>query len=440
MNKSDISDLMSFGFEQTFTIEQWWSDEGFTATSDTPLKREKMLSLATAIAAELNGNFIESEDIWKHMQYETFDAQGNPSFVVTMDPGSIEVKTPPCLLKDIKEMATPLFKAAESAGLVAYRNWWYGIKGATEGGCHVNMGGMSKETNPLLIRPDLVVKYAAYVHNRPWIHYPFMGPDTGPEGNAMRMDEKPGFQVVKDSFAKYNASQSKEPLSADEVYQIFKETNLISEKASYPSLHKLKDPIYLIEDRAQESLRSADEFYHVSNMRVKIFEKLLDQDLPEELKSFEDLHGIGLTSFWLWDNFKDWASTVGLTPIDFKCFFDRQFPIIQYGNTPSQFSLKEGRRPRIIKDIKRRGETIISKTIDTSFKRVEIFSNKGLELSIKGKGFEYLSPTLNSKEYSYRYLDIKVDSNDPELNIDLINENQTVVESGIFNLQDMKWV
>ncbi|MCO4756195.1 MAG: transglutaminase family protein, partial [Bacteriovoracaceae bacterium] len=106
-------------------------------------------------------------DIWDHMQYETFHKDGTPSFVVTMDPGSIEVKTPPCLLKDLDEMARPLFIAAEKAGVVAYRNWWYGIKGATEGGCHVNMGGMDDETNPLKLRPDLAVKYCAYVHNRP---------------------------------------------------------------------------------------------------------------------------------------------------------------------------------------------------------------------------------------------------------------------------------
>ncbi|MBC77099.1 MAG: hypothetical protein CME64_13885 [Halobacteriovoraceae bacterium] len=440
MKKSDLSKLMSFGFEQTFTIEQWWSDEGFTATSDTPLKREKMLALAQAIAKELDGEYIESEDIWKHMQYETFDKDGNPSFVVTMDPGSIEVKTPPRLLDGLIEMATPLFKAAEVAGLVPYRNWWYGVKGATEGGCHVNMGGLSDETNPLIMRPDLAVKYAAYVHNRPWVHYPFMGPDTGPEGNAMRMDEKPGLDKVKDAFEKYKDAQNKANLTADEIHDLFKDTNLIAEKASYPSLFKLKNPLYLIEDRAQESLRGAEEFYHVSEMRIKIFEQLLDQDAPEDLKKFDDLHGGCLTSFWLWENFQVWANQIDLNPENFQCFFDRQFPVIEFGQTPQNISLKEGRRPRVVKDIQKRGNTVVSKTIDTSYKRVELFFDGPGELNVKASGIEFLSPPMKSGNKFYKYLDIKVDKEAPELDISLYNSDKKIKETAKFNLNDMKWV
>ncbi len=92
-----LAKKLTFGFEQTFTIPNWWTDEGFCATSDTPLKREKMAQFAQSLADELKGIFKESVDIWDHLQYETFDNQGRPSFIVTMDPGSIEVKTPPCL-------------------------------------------------------------------------------------------------------------------------------------------------------------------------------------------------------------------------------------------------------------------------------------------------------------------------------------------------------
>ena len=147
--KLNLKDTLSFGFEQTFTIDNWWTDPGFTATSDTPLKRQKMLELAQAIAKELKGTYKESVDIWNHLKYETFDKKGKPSFVVTMDPGSIEVKTQPVLLKDILATMEPLFIAAQNASVVPYRNWWYGIKGGTEGGCHVNMGGLTAATNPL---------------------------------------------------------------------------------------------------------------------------------------------------------------------------------------------------------------------------------------------------------------------------------------------------
>ena len=198
----NLRENLSFGFEQTFTIADWWTEPGFTSTSDTPKKREKMLDLARELAIELNGKYFESNDIWDHMQYEVTDDSGVTQFYVTMDPGSIEVKTPPCLIQNTQTMAEPLFIAAERADVVAYRNWWYGVKAGTEGGCHVNMGGFDFDTNPLLAEPELVVKYAAYVHNRPWLHHPFMGLDVGPEGNAMRMDEKPGYDEVKLKFKK----------------------------------------------------------------------------------------------------------------------------------------------------------------------------------------------------------------------------------------------
>ena len=55
MSENNLKKQLSFGFEQTFTIESWWTDPGFTATSDTPLKREKMLHLADHLAEELKG-------------------------------------------------------------------------------------------------------------------------------------------------------------------------------------------------------------------------------------------------------------------------------------------------------------------------------------------------------------------------------------------------
>ena len=239
-DKLNLSNTLSFGFEQTFTIDSWWTDEGFTATSDTPLKREKMLALAQELAPLLGGKYFESNDIWDHMQYEVTGKDGKTLFYVTMDPGSIEVKTPPCFLNQIVELHKPLFEAAEKAGVVPYRNWWYGVKGGTEGGCHINMGGLTPETNPLRKNPELMVKYSAYIHNRPWLHYPFMSLDVGPEGNAMRMDEKEDYNLVLQKFSEYKGKN----LTAQETYEHFKDCNLISNKSSYPSLFKFHEPLF----------------------------------------------------------------------------------------------------------------------------------------------------------------------------------------------------
>lgn len=454
--KIDLRRTLSFGFEQTFTIENWWSDEGFTATSDTPLKRKKMLALAKAIAEVLNGTFKESVDIWDHMQYETFDDKGNTSFVVTMDPGCIEVKTPPVLFDQIETMALPLFQAATIAEVVPYRNWWYGVKGGTEGGCHVNMGGLTQSKNPLKKEPELVVKYAAYIHNRPYLHYPFMGIDVGSEGNAMRMDEKPEYDEVADAFENYcDLYADGESLTAAKTYKYFKNTNLITEKASFPSLYKFKSPLYFIEDRAQEALRSAEEFKLVAGMKLKIMEHLQKQISPEQLTAFgPNLHKDELTSYSLWSDFQSWANEMELNPVDFQCFFDRQFPKLWMGkNVPQRFGMKEGRRQRIITDIVKRDDVIVSKKVDTSYKRFEIYyytqENEDLFFEIKAQGIEYKSSIIKHTgllgfgdigQAFYEYIDIKYDKDNPILHIKLkdMNSNKTI-ETGNFNINDMQW-
>ena len=441
----ELKDNLTFGFEQTFTTPDWWTDEGFTATSDTPLKRQKMLELAQALSQVMKGSYKESLDIWDHLQYETFDANGKQSFYVTMDPGSIEVKTPPVLASDVAKMSEPLFTAASLCDLVPYRNWWYGVQGGTEGGCHVNLGGFSPDTNPLKKHPELIVKYCAYLHNRPWLHYPFMGLDVGPDGNCQRMDEKDGFQAVKEAFDSIKLDE----LSANQVYPHFEKTNLITDKCSFPSLKKFKSPDYFLEDRAQEALRSPEDFQLVTDLRLFIFSELMNSDL-EKLESFENLHTQMLTSYFLWENFQNWANAREINPVPYQRFFDRQFPRITYGEAPELFGLKEGRRPRIILDVKMNNGVAVSKTIDTSYKRIEFFTyndNDSVEFKFKAKGIEKISDLYehnaplgfyDTKKAFYQYIDIKVDKDSPELEIELFL-NGDIKETKTFHLNDMRW-
>jgi len=450
MKNIDLKKTLSFGFEQTFTIENWWDDEGFTATSDTPLKREKMLMLAETISKNLKGRYIESLDIWDHMQYETFDEKDQASFVVTMDPGSIEVKTPPVLIEDIKNMAEILMLSAKEANLVPYRNWWYGIQGGTEGGCHVNFGGLTKETNPLRQEPELVVKYAAFIHNRPFLHYPFMGVDIGPGGNAMRMDEKEDFPKVKNAFKTFSPKEN----SVQEVYKHFEKTNLISNKSSFPSLYKFTEELSLIEDRAHESMRTSDDFYLIADLKLKILEYLQTQTSVEELAEFgENLHKDYLSSFSLWSEFQNWANLFGLNPVPYQVFFDRQFPTLWKGTSPPQkFSLKEGRRVRVITDIKKRGDTVISKTIDPTYKRFELeYYNESdqFDFIIEVSGVEYQSVLLKNQGHLgfgpmgqafYKLIDIHYNKEQPKMIIKLIDKNiNKVVEEATFDINNMMW-
>ena len=440
--KINLADNLTFGFEQTFTIEDWWTDPGFTATSDTPKKREKMLEFSIALADELNGKYFESLDIWKHMQYEVTDKSGVTQFFVTMDPGSIEVKSPPCLIKDVEKMAAPLFIAAKKANVVAYRNWWYGVKGGTEGGCHVNMGGFTEETNPLKNNPSLVVKYASYIHNRPWLHFPFMGLDVGPGGNAMRMDEKENFSLVKETFTNYiDLSHQQKTLTPMETYRFFEKTNLIADKSSYPSLYKFKDGLFLIEDRGQESLRSARDFYLVSLIRLKIFEYLEKTDVPESLQTFENIHSDYLTSIFLWEKFEVWANEMGLPTEEFKVFFERQFPILCSGqNIPKNIFINDGRRPRVITDIQKRGDVVISKTIDTTQKRFEVYTHlsDNIDFKIEADGIQHISKKYNINGVQLHYIDLKYNPEKPEISIQISKDKQ-VLESCVFNAKNMMW-
>lgn len=438
----DLRKYLTFGFEQTFTIPDWWTESGFTATSDTPKKREKMLDFAKELAVELNGKYFESKDIWDHMQYEVTDASGETQFYVTMDPGSIEVKTPPCLVDATEKMAAPMFKAAERAGVVAYRNWWYGVQAGTEGGCHVNMGGATEETNPLKQNPELIVKYAAYVHNRPWLHHPFMGLDVGPEGNAMRLDEKPGFNEVKKAFDKYSLElKNGKKFGAQETYDFFKDTNIITEKGSYPSFYKFKEGLFFIEDRAQESMREARDFYLVTEMRMQILEKLINEETPEELKTFPHLHTTDLTSFALWNEFQNWAKDFSLPTDEYKRFFDRQFSLLLGGeNVPQHIKIKDGRRPRVITNIQKRGDVVVSKSIDTTYKRFEFFTQLDGEIKfeIEVEGIETLSQIREINGVHFHYIDLKYDPEKADFTIKLLRNNE-IIEEGTFNIKDMMW-
>ncbi len=424
-----LRDELSFGFEQTFTIEDWWQEPGFVSTSDTPLKRQKMLECALEIAAVLGGEVKESVDVWGHIQFEVIQHH-RTHFYVTMDPGSIEVKTHPCLIDHIEELNAPMFEGARRAGLVTYRKWWYGVKGGTEGGCHVNMGGLTLKTNPLLKNPMLVARYFAWLHNHPEFHYPFMGPDTGPGGNAQRMDE-------------VDAPNALEPLaqilqlptvSAEELRERLKETSLVKEKSSMPSLTKFKGPDYLLEDRGQEAPYDARELRLVAEWRLRVLEEL--EQTFEAPQVFEPghWHGERLSSVALWDRFWVNAQALGLNPQDYRVFFDRQFPLLLMGNNLiPEVQLREGRRPRVITDVKKRGDTVISKTIDTRHKRFEIFvpsDEWGVEYAHKKLAMNWL-PFGSGR---YGILDLLVEDPDAILHVHLGASHAR------FSPQNMTWV
>jgi hypothetical protein len=422
----DLAQNLSFGFEQTFTIFEWWSEPGFVSTSDTPLKRQKMKEYADALSAELGQPVKQSVDVWNHMQYEV------GGFFVTMDPGSLEIKTPPCLLEDVEAMARPMFAAAEKSGLVPWRSWWYGVKGGTEGGCHVNMGGFSPETNPLREQPQLVLRYFAWLHNHPEFHYPFMGPDTGPGGNAQRMDE----HEVENSLAPLEKLLLSSGMNPEYPREALAHTTLVTEKSSFPSLTKFKAPDYFIEDRAQEAPHTAEELRLVCEWRVRVLERLRTEVPALERFPRGYWHGHRLSSVHLWERFVQTAKLLQIDPAPYRVFFDRQFPVLKGGmNISSTVEVREGRRPRVITAVQRRDDgTVISKTLDTRHKRFEVSVPRGVW--VLRYGSEILSPDWHAHgDGFYACLDLFVDDKERQLEFHLDGNLQ-----GRFSPFNMTWI
>ena len=172
---------------------------------------------------------------------------------------------------------------------------------------------------------------------------------------------------------------------------------------------------------------------------MQIFE-FLQKHKCEVLKEIPNLHQDGLTSFSLWKDFVVWASKFNLETERFKRFFDRQFPTLTGGeNVPENISINDGRRPRKIKDIQKRGDVIISKTIDTSYKRFEIFTHLiDAEFKIESKGIEVISESKVINDTRYCYVDLQFDKDAPQLQIQLIKDNNEI-ESAVFNINNMMW-
>jgi hypothetical protein len=436
----DLERDLSFGFEQTFTVPEWWTEPGFVVQSDTPLKREKMLALTEAIVKVQGGHFVQSLDFYKNLQYETFFPDGRPSFVVTMDPGSIEVKTQPARLEELTAMMRPLFEAAERAGCVTYRNWWYGVRGGTEGGCHINTGGFTAESNPWKRDPRLLLQYAGFLQNHPEAHYPFMGLDTGPGGNAVRMDEhdEPGLESVVRWRAMRERMNAGERPTAEQFAEFFKGTRIYDDRHSAPSFHKFKAPLYLIEDRAQETFRSPEEAELVCSLKMKALQKLQAAAHIEDLGDVPSYiqHRQGLTLPVLWEQFEVLARSLGLDPKSYLRFFERQFPRLSGGvAVPQKIRVHEGRRPRVIIGQEMRWGLVVSRKIDTRFKRLEIHwpEEAGSSIVINGhrlQGRAWKDPTTSERLCAVA-LDLCTPAQEPLLNLSVPGE------SAAFHLNDM---
>lgn len=211
----------------------------------------------------------------------------------------------------------------------------------------------------------------------------------------MRMDEQDETQP--DSLARFDEIRLKVEAgwkpTADEIYEFFKGVPLREVKHSAPTLRKMKAPEYLVEDRAVEMLRSTEECIALCELRLRILERLEKETAIEPLKRFgRELHESALSYSSLSRDLFEYVKNLGMDPKTFAPFFDRQFPILELGTVkPKTIVIREGRRPRRVMGVNEAaGSLVLSKKIDTRFKRLEFHLDrlKASSLRVNGERFE----------------------------------------------------
>lgn len=112
------------------------------------------------------------------------------SFMVTPDPGVIEVNIQPTAnWQDLVDTITSLYELAKESRLGTSKFMLDGTQTGTGGGNHVTLGGATANESPLLKRPHILRSLITFWQHHPGLSYLFSGQFIGPTSQAPRVDE-----------------------------------------------------------------------------------------------------------------------------------------------------------------------------------------------------------------------------------------------------------
>jgi uncharacterized protein (DUF2126 family)/transglutaminase-like putative cysteine protease len=111
-------------------------------------------------------------------------------FLVTPDPGVLEVNLPPTRTsRQHTELLEKVFEAALHSGLTAEKYQLDGRQAGSGGGNHITLGGPTPMSSPFVRRPDLLASLLTFGQHHPSLSYLFTGLFVGPTSQAPRVDE-----------------------------------------------------------------------------------------------------------------------------------------------------------------------------------------------------------------------------------------------------------
>jgi uncharacterized protein (DUF2126 family) len=130
-------------------------------------------------------------------------------FVLTPDPGVLEVDVPPTeSFAECTRLLETVADAANHAGLTMETYQLDGREVGTGGGHHLTLGSPTTAESPFLTRPALLAGLLRYVQNHPSLSFLFTGSFVGPTSQAPRVDEARDDALVEPELALARAERA----------------------------------------------------------------------------------------------------------------------------------------------------------------------------------------------------------------------------------------